>query len=259
MMFDLFSDIFTYRDNALTRLDPRVKLVVALAALAAVVTSGRPGLPLFFLLLGLGTAAALRIPAKLVAVRVLAPLSTVVLLVLIQTFAAGETPLVSFTIGRWTLTATSEGLSRGLLLGARVLGAVSVILVLGITTPAHRIFQALRGFGISRDWVEIAILMYRYIFVLLDKAGDLAAAQRLRLGYRSWGRSLSSFNALAGATIVHSFEQASRTHNAMRLRGYSGTMPFGELPALTSRDRLTVLLSAAGIAALVLVERGVAG
>lgn len=256
MMFDLFSDIFTYRDNALTRIDPRVKLIAALAALIAVVTAGRPVLPLGFAALTIATAAALRIPARLVALRLLAPLSTVAVLVVIQTFVTGTTPIAAFDIGGWTLTARAEGLRQGLLLGARVLGAVSVVLLLGITTPAHRIFQALRGFRVSRDWVEVAILMYRYIFVLLDRVGDLAAAQRLRLGYRTPRRSLASFNALAGATIVHSFEQARRTHDAMRLRGYAGEMPFGPLSALKDRDRVILLLLLAGIAAFWLLEWG---
>jgi cobalt/nickel transport system permease protein len=233
--------------------------VVCLAALIAVVTAARPVLPLLALVLCLGTAAALRIPARLVALRLIAPLSTVAVLVVLQTFLAGTTPLASFSIGGWTLTAKAEGLRQGLLLGARVLGAVSVVLILGITTPAHRIFQALRGFRISKDWVEIAILMYRYIFVLMDRARDLAAAQRLRLGYRAPRRSLASFNALAGATIVHSFEQAGRTHDAMRLRGYRGTMPFGPLPALALRDRRILALCLAGIATVLILEWGVAG
>ncbi|MEK7243007.1 MAG: CbiQ family ECF transporter T component [Thermodesulfobacteriota bacterium] len=91
-MFDLFSDIFTYRDNALTRIDPRVKLLIALAALIAVVTSARPVLPLAVFVLCLGTIAALRIPAKLVALRLAAPFSTVAILVVIQTFVTGTTP-----------------------------------------------------------------------------------------------------------------------------------------------------------------------
>ena len=251
-MFDLFSDIFTYRDNALTRIDPRVKLLIALAALIAVVTSARPVLPLAVFVLCLGTIAALRIPAKLVALRLAAPFSTVAILVVIPTFVTGPPPLFSLTLGGWTLTAKAEGLRQGLLLGARVLGALSIVLLLGIATPAHRIFQALRGFRISKEWVEIAILMYRYIFVLMDRAGDLAAAQRLRLGYTAPRRALASFTALAGATVVHSFEQAGRTHDAMRLRGYRGTMPFGPLPALGRRDRgllallLTVIAAAYG-------------
>ena len=259
-MFELFSDIFTYRDNALTRIDPRVKLLIALAALVTVVTSTRPVLPLAVFVLCLGTIAALRIPAKLVALRLAAPLSTVAVLVVIQTFVTGTTPIWSLSVGGWTLTAKAEGLRLGLLLGARVLGAVSIVLLLGIATPAHRIFQALRGFRISKEWVEIAILMYRYIFVLMDRAGDLAAAQRLRLGYTAPRRALASLTALAGATVVHSFEQAGRTHEAMRLRGYRGTMPFGPLPALGRRNRGLLALSTIVIAAAYgFFEWGMAG
>ena len=88
-MFDLFSDIFTYRDNALTRIDPRTKLVIVLAVLVAVVTAEGIALPLFVFGICLGTVAALRIPAKLVAVRLAAPLSIVAVLVVIQTFVTG--------------------------------------------------------------------------------------------------------------------------------------------------------------------------
>ncbi len=259
MMFDLFSDIFTYRDNALTRIDPRVKLLVALAGLVAVVTSERPVLPLVAFILCLGTVAALRIPAKLVALRLAAPLSIVTVLVVIQSLVTGTTPLITMTLSGWTLTVKAEGLRLGFLLGARVLGALSIVLLLGITTPAHRIFQALRGFRVSKDWVEIAILMYRYIFVLMDRAGDLAAAQRLRLGYTARRRALASLNTLAGATVVHSFEQARRTHNAMQLRGYRGTMPFGPLPALGRGERALLALSLLVIAAARLLEWGMAG
>jgi cobalt/nickel transport system permease protein len=248
-MFDLFSDIFTYRDNALTRIDPRVKLAVVLAALIAIVTAERLFLPLTILAFSLGGIAALRIPGRLVAVRLAAPLMIVAVLIVLQAFAIGSTPLFAFTLGDWTLTAKAEGLHQGMLTGARVLAALSVVFLLSVVTPAHRIFQALRWFRISRDWLEIAILMYRYIFVLMDRVTDLAAAQRLRLGYRARGRALASFATLAGATVVHSFEQAGRTHDAMRLRGYSGVMPFGRLPALNPRDRRILTLGLTLIAA----------
>jgi cobalt/nickel transport system permease protein len=256
MMFDLFSDIFTYRDNVLTRLDPRVKLLIAFAALIAIVTAERAAFPLVFLALSLGSVAALRIPAKLVAARLAAPLSIVAVLVVLQTFLVGTTPLFSVSIAGWELAARVEGLHRGAVLGSRVLGAVSVVFLLSIVTPAHRIFQALRWFGISRNWLEIAILMYRYIFVLMDRVADLAAAQKLRLGYTSAKRSLSSFGALAGATLIHSIEQAERTHHAMRLRGYRGTMPCGALPPLSGRDGRILALTLTAIAAVRLLEWG---
>jgi cobalt/nickel transport system permease protein len=258
-MFDLFSDIFTYRDNALTRIDPRAKLVIALAALIAVVTAAGVVLPLFVFGICLGTVTALRIPAKLVAARLAAPLSIVAVLVVIQTFVTGTTTLFAITLAGWQFTAKAEGLRQGALLGVRVLGAVSVVFLLSVVTPAHRIFQALCWFRISRNWLEIAILMYRYIFVLMDRVADLAAAQKLRLGYTARGRAMRSFTALAGATIIHSLEQAKRTHDAMRLRGYRGAMPFGPLPALGRRDRLITALSLVGIASARLLEWGIGG
>ena len=258
-MFDLFSDIFTYRDNALTRIDPRVKLVVAFAALIAVVTAEMVILPLFVLGICLATVAALRIPAKLVVARLAAPLSIVAVLVVIQTFVTGTTPLFTVTLAGWQFTAKAEGLRQGTLLGAHVLGAVSVVFLLSVVTPAHRIFQALRWFKISRNWLEVAILMYRYIFVLMDRVADLAAAQKLRLGYTARGRAMRSFTTLAGATIIHSLEQSQRTHDAMRLRGYRGTMPFGPLPAVSGRDRRILALCLIAIAAARLLEWGGSG
>lgn len=258
-MFDLFSDIFTYRDNALTRIDPRAKLLIAFVALLAVVTAEGIVLPLTVFAFCLGAVAFLRIPAKLVACRLAAPLSIVAVLVVIQTFVTGKTPLFTFGFAGWQLTAKAEGFRQGTLLGAHVLGAVSAVFLLSVVTPAHRIFQALRWFRVSRNWLEIAILMYRYIFVLMDRVTDLAAAQKLRLGYTARGRALRSFAVLAGATIIHSLEQAQRTHDAMRLRGYRGTMPFGPLPAMSGRDLRILSFSLAAIAAARLLEWGVAG
>jgi len=255
-MFDLFSDIFTYRDNALTRTDPRVTLTIALGALAAVVTSEGGVLPLAVLALCLGGAAALGIPLRLAAARLAAPLMIVAVLIVLKGFLTGTTPLFGFTLGTWTLTATAEGFREGGILGARVLGAMAVVFLLSAVTPAHRIFQALRRFGLSRDWLEIAILMYRYIFVLMDRAAALAAAQRLRLGYGTPRRALASSATLAGATILRSIDQAGRTHAAMRLRGYRGAMPFGPLPALHRRDRWILILALGLISAARLAEWG---
>ncbi len=258
-MFDLFSDIFTYRDNALTRIDPRAKLLIALAALVAVVTAERTFLPLLLAGLCLGAGAVLRVPLRLAAARLAAPLAVTALLVVLQAFVTGSTPLYSFTLAGWQLILKAEGLRQGTLLGSRVLGALSVVFLLGLVTPAHRIFQALRSFGISQTWLEVAILMYRYIFVLMDRTANIAAAQRLRLGYRGGRRSLGSFAMLAGATLIHSCEQAERTGEAMRLRGYRGTMPFGPLPAIGRRDRLVLVVAVILITAGRLIEWGVAG
>jgi cobalt/nickel transport system permease protein len=171
----------------------------------------------------------------------------------LQAFLTGTTPLASFSLVGWKLIATEEGLMRGVLLGSRVLGAVSVMLLLSSVTPAYRIFGALRWFHVPEGWVEIALLVYRYTFVLLDQTADIASAQRVRLGYSSLGRSLSSAGVLAGTVVARSMDQAMRTYEAMTLRGYQGRLPIGPLPELKARDWRTMFVVSPVIVAVHLI------
>ncbi|MBI2191559.1 MAG: cobalt ECF transporter T component CbiQ [Planctomycetes bacterium] len=256
-MFDLFSDIFSSRENALTRVDARAKLGIALLGLLAVLLSTRPVLPLAALVLCLAGGLLLGLPLPLLVFRLLAPAGIVLVLLLVQAFTTGSTPLCSFSVGGCELTATREGAWRGLVMAARVLGAVSIVLLLGVVTPAHRLFQALRSLGLSAAWVEIAMLMYRYTFVFLEQAEEVATAQKLRLGYDGLRRSLASLGVLAGTVVLRSVDQAQHTHEAMTLRGYSGQIPFGPTPALSGRDwRLLGASSAALLLAYLLLEGG---
>lgn len=235
-MFGLFSDIFACRDNFLSRTDPRTKLILALLAILGVVSSTNAGFPLVILVFCLATILALRLPFRLIAARLTAPMGAALILVALQSVMTGATPLWMFNACGWKITVTHEGLRTGLLMGARVLGAVSVVLLLSCVTPAHRIFHSLRWCRIPRDWVEIAILMYRYTFTLLDLVVDMTEAQKLRLGYSGMKRSLSSMGIVTGTVFIRSMDQAIRAHEAMVLRGYRGQIPSAPMPALSRND-----------------------
>jgi cobalt/nickel transport system permease protein len=186
----------------------------------------------------------LRIPAKLVIVRILGPVGIVSALVAVQAFSAPGHGLFSFSIFGWTLIATREGFAHGVLLGTRVIGAVSVVLLLGSVTPAHKIFYALRWFKVPETWVEIALLIYRYSFTLADQTVDVAEAQKLRLGYSGVRKSISSMGVLAGTVITRSMDQAMRTYEAMTLRGYHGKLIFDPLPKMTGTEITGLLIGA---------------
>ena len=257
-VFDLFSDIFAFRDNLLSRLDARVKLLLAVLTIFSVILSGKVAFPLLVLVTAVSLMLAIRLPVRLVLVRLAVPMGMVVVLVILQTFLIGSTPLFTISLLGHHIQVQEEGLWRGLLMASRVLGSVSVVLLLSFVTPAHRIFHSLRWLGVPRGWVEIATLMYRYTFTLLDQTADVLAAQRVRLGYFGLKRSLASLGVLAGAVIVQSLEQATRTYEAMTLRGYQGTMPFAPLPALTHKDLWTLALIGAGVMGIhVVLEWGV--
>jgi cobalt/nickel transport system permease protein len=235
-VFELFSDIFTYRENRLTEVDPRAKLVVALAAILLVLASGRPALPLLVAGAALATMAVLRFPFGIVAARLLIPLGMVLVIFTLRLFTIpGETLFTLDLVGA-SLRATREGLWTGALAALRIFAATSVLVLLGMVAPAHALFRALLWFRVPRSLVEIGLLMYRFIFVLLDIAADMATAQTLRLGYHGAARSLRSVGSLAGAVLVKSLDQVERTSEAMVLRGYVGTMPVGALPPLPGRE-----------------------
>jgi cobalt/nickel transport system permease protein len=228
---ELFSDVFASRDNCLSRLDARVKLMVALAALVCVIFSTKPLLPLCILVITVAATIAIGVPSRLIALRLAAPLTLTAVLAALQTFM-DHAPL-----------------ARTFLMAAHVIAAVSVVLLLSSVTPAHRIFHAARAFGAPRGWVEVALLMYRYIFTFFDLVLDMVAAQKLRLGYSSLRRGLSSLATVAGTVIVRSVDQAERTHDAMVLRGFRGDIPLGEMRPLYRREWLQIALSVAALAA----------
>ncbi len=241
-MFELFSDIFACRDNILTGVDPRVKLVAALALILAVVFSTKVFLPLAVAVIGMMVMLALSIPPKLVLFRLAGPFGIVLVIVILQSFLTPGELILQIGLLGYHLLATHQGLWRGLLLGSKVIGAVSVVLLLSFTTPAYKIFHSLRWFRIPEGWVEMALLVYRYTFALLDHAADIAAAQRLRLGYSTLSRSLTSMGVLAGAVMARSLDQALRTYEAMVLRGCQGGLSLRPLPDMSRKNWQLVMV-----------------
>ena len=231
-MFNVFMDILTYRVSALRRVDARIKLLAALSAVFVVIISARPVLPLSLCALSISFMLGFGMPARFLALRMLAPVGIVIVLALLQSLLIGSTPVWSWNIAGRHISLYREGMEHGMLIGSRVLGATSIIMFLSSSTPAYEIFHALRWMRMPAEWVETAMLMYRYTFILLDLASDMNAAQRLRLGYSNMKKSLASAGNLAGTVIIRAADQALQTHDAMRLRGYNGSFAFKPMSPL---------------------------
>jgi len=252
-------DLLTSRpltQGVLARLDVRVKLIPAMAAIVAVIVSSRPTLPLAVFVICLAGAIASRGSLRPMLARLAGPFLVAGAICLLKVFFSGSTPLRSFDLLGWRLTATGEGLAEGVLLGSRVLGSVSVMIVLFRWTPAHEVFAAMRWARMPRSAVEIAMLMYRYVFALFEQAASVVAAQKVRLGYSSLPRSLTSMGSLAGIVTLRAIDQADKTHEAMVARGYRGSLQIPPLPPLTRRSTALLAGSLAVVAgAWVLAQR----
>lgn len=229
----------------LSRCDVRVRLVVALAAILAVVMSSRTWFGLLVAAFCLVAMVAWRTPPGALIRRMAGPLVLAAVICLARMLMTGATPLAEFELGPWRLTLTREGLVEGTRIGSRVLGSLGILVLSCHGLSAQELFTALRWARVPGTWIEIAILMDRYIHVLFEQALDVIAAQKVRLGYGTWRRSFHSLGSLAGQVVLRSLEQTEKSHEAMLARGYQGFLPLRPLPSLSRRQRA---ITGAGVA-----------
>jgi cobalt/nickel transport system permease protein len=104
--------------------------------------------------------------------------------------------------------------------------------------------------------VQLAVLTYRYVFVLADELGRLRVALRVR-GYRNrmTRHSYRTIGHVAGTLLVRGAERAERVGQAMRCRGFDGR--FRSLAAFrtTAVDVAAFVLIGGGAAAVWLWDR----
>ncbi len=223
-----------YRDGAspVHRLDPRVKLVLAVAYIltAALIHPGAwPAYVLLFaavfsviLLSELGVGFVYK-RAVLAAPFVLAALPLL--------FTVPGDPLFAFQIGPWTLTATQPGLVRFISVGLKSWLSVQMAIVLAATTAFPDLMAAMRSLRLPRLLVAVIGLMWRYLFVLVDEVMRLMRAREARSGHSTGaaGRTGGSLawrakvtGGMAGNLMLRSFDRSERIYAAMASRGYDG-------------------------------------
>ncbi|MBI3794701.1 MAG: cobalt ECF transporter T component CbiQ [Nitrospinae bacterium] len=237
-MTKLFSDYYSVRDNFLTRLDARLKLLFALIVMGAIILSNNPALPWIFFFLSLWTMFLIGLPRRAIIGRLSGPLGFALVVFVLQSFLAGKTPLYNFQLFGFAFVVKSEGVRLGIVTASRMAGSVALFVLLAFVTPAHKLFAGLRSLGVPSLWVEISALMYRGVFVLLESFGEMYNAQKVRLGFSGKMRGMQTGGTLAGAVIIRAAEKSASTHEAMLARGYTGSMPYAPLPPLGKRDYL---------------------
>jgi len=221
---DIFSEQLN-KHHFLSKIDARIKLVVAVVVLSMVLTYKGFTFPLLVLVFCLSFCMAMKIPLRVFVLRFSEPAFIALVLILIKLFFSGKVVLFSVHFGGLAIIGHKDGLVEGLLLAARIAGAVSVVAVLGFATPFTELMAGLSWFRIPRGFIEILMFAYRYIFVLLEEAMVIYSAQKNRLGYSSIRRGLSSFGILTGSLTLKAFEHSQNTTVAMVQRGYDGNLP----------------------------------
>jgi cobalt/nickel transport system permease protein len=218
-------------ESAIHRLDARVKLFLLIGFLVFVaIAQKRLALQLtcsFLLLIVLALGARLRILRLLRTSLAVVPFVGLFALIV---FLAGDLRRASFILAK------------------SYISALSVLLCMAVTALPE-LMSAARFFRSPVLVVEVAQLIYRYLFVLKEQARVMQTAFVARAG-RPGRRALQASAGIVAVLFGRSYAKATMVHQAMSARGFSGVLPERSLKPLRAGDMGIALAGVAVLASL---------
>jgi cobalt/nickel transport system permease protein len=241
-------DAFANPDSPLARLDPRWKLTsLSLAALVAALLHNLPAATLAWAG-ALALVCAARLPPRWYLARLAALVPFLALFVALLPFLVHDDDAHGTLV---PLQVSWTGLKLAMVLSLKALAVVTLMLVLLATAPLAATLKAARALHVPGLLVQLALLAYRYVFVVTAELGRLRVALRVR-GYRNRANrhSYRTVGHVAGTLLVRSYERAERVGHAMRCRGFDGRFRTLDEFRTTAADVAFFVLVVGGAAAL---------
>ncbi len=205
----------------LGRLDSRVKTLVLLSAVVVASVLSQWYLALGLWVAAMGLFYLMPFDRRALLKRLIMPLGIAWLVFLSVLFTHGGRPLFTVPFYFFSLDAYQEGLVFGIVLFLRIMAAVTLVAALSFSTPMIDILETLRICKVPHTMIDMADMMYRYVFIMQDTAHTMRQAQISRLGETlSWRRRIGDTGKVAGSILIRSLDRSTRIYQAMLARGY---------------------------------------
>ena len=223
-------------DSAIHRLDPRAKLLTTLVFIGAVLSFGKYELSglLPFLLFPAATATCARLPPGFLVRRLLlvAPFA-----VLVGMFNPLLDRAILLHLGPVDVSGGWISFAAILL---RFLLTVSAAIILIATCGFYELCLAFEQLGVPKAFVVQLLLLYRFLFVLVEEAVRLARARSLR-SFGGRGAGVRVTGSLLGHFLLRTVQRARRVYLAMQCRGFNGEFHLMKTSQLTWPDLVFTL------------------
>lgn len=221
------------------------KALLSLGLLGVALVAPQPIIAFTVAVIACGTTVGFaQVPWRIYARAAAGPMAFVVIGLLGVAVSIGSSPpVVVLSWGPFFISP--HGVTKTIEVLARSVGAVSALLLLAATTPMTDIVQGLRRVKVPEAVIDIAAVMYRMVFSLLDAVASIREAQTSRLGYSSTKSSYRSFALLLSSVLQRAWHQASRLEAGLAGRGYDA-----RLTTLTVQQPISWFFVAASTAVL---------
>ncbi|MCX5780656.1 MAG: cobalt ECF transporter T component CbiQ [Firmicutes bacterium] len=234
---ELLTEVYASRDGILQRMNPRLKVVVALALIVfAGFTRSIPVLlGLWSLTLLLMLISSLPVFGLQKRIWGFIPLFTLLMsMPAMFNIIIDGTPLLmihqSLQSSTWlglpipaNIYISQQGFVAGIYLFLRVGLSLSFGILLTMTTPVAKLLRSLQIMGMPPVVVMIIEMSYRYLVLLLTLSIEMFEARRLRtVGVLSMHSKRAQFGSSMAALFARSMFLADEVYLGMVARGYTG-------------------------------------
>lgn len=225
-------DAYAYT-NRLRSLPPQQKLSFALVVMGIALVAHPITQGLIVIWLSIWTVGYARIPARvygsvlgvmLVFLLTSIPALVLEIVPLHQRAMVQENSWAGLVVGNWYGFISQPGLLQAVAVGMRSLACTACLLFILFTIPFAELLAVLRQCRVPTVFIDLLLLMYRFIFLLLDVLTQLQLAQRARGGYRTRQRWMQSARLLVSQLLVRSLQRYQQFSLGLAARGFNGNL-----------------------------------
>lgn len=129
--------------------------------------------------------------------------------------------------GRY-LAISRQGLFFGISLAFKALGAVCCLYFMSLSTPVFEVVSVLNKIHLPKILTEMMLLIYRFIFILMDTKNMMTISADARLGFSTRKAWMHSTANIAGTLFIKAYKRSGDMYDAMESRCYDGSIKFLE-------------------------------
>ncbi|MBS4031592.1 MAG: cobalt ECF transporter T component CbiQ [Clostridiales bacterium] len=222
-----YIDQFVYT-NKMRNSHPGERLAFALATMFISVTVNQPVVHLTVVAIMVGFLAfRAKIPGYVILKLFSVPVTSLLVGVMtiavqINRFETGM--LFSMNVGSYYLGVTKASAAVAVVTLLKSLSAVSCLYFFVLTTPMIEVIYTLKLLRAPAVFLDLMMLVYRFIFIFVETAFQIYTSQSSRWGYLGFRRSIHSFGLLFANLWAKSFIKSQAIFTSLLSRGYEGEL-----------------------------------
>jgi cobalamin biosynthesis protein CbiM/cobalt ECF transporter T component CbiQ len=128
------------------------------------------------------------------------------------------------TVGGFSLGFDWSGLPFAVGLLLRSVAAISCLAFIGWTTPLMELIPVFQRLGIPTVLIDLALMIYRFLFVTATTLGEMRRAQSWRLGRADYRSRMRALSMLTSGLFLRCVQRARRLEEGIEARGYQGRL-----------------------------------